>query len=407
MKPEAANSSAEPAGNSGEQSIEPPRLFDEACARVGRLEAVLAATGGTLHDVNNLLTVLSGNLYLLTEAVRENPALLARCRTARNTAQRAGELIRELLSYAREREETVGVICPTRHVRSMQPLLRRSIDPAHKFTINCDKEMWCVAASAAQLESAIANLVINAHEAMSSAGAIKVRVSNKRRRAGDARSIDGRAMEYVCISVADNGCGIPAELMQKVTEPLYTSKPPGKGNGMGLFMVQAFAKKAGGYLKIDSEPGEGTVVSISLPRQPRTSDATANLTVPISTLPAGDETVLLVTSDAAARATITQLLDALGYTVLQSGDREDALRLAREQERIALVICERSVKAEATENDWLSQVRDLAPDVRQVALLDPGADAAAVAPDAHACIQHPIAVPDLARSIRSALESSR
>lgn len=383
------------------------RLLDEACARVGRLEAVLAATGGTLHDVNNLLTVLSGNLYLLTEAVRDNPALLARCRTARNTAQRAGELIHELLNFARDREQSTDLICPARHVQSMDPLLRRGIDAVHRFKIKSDEEPWFVAASAAQFESAVANLVINAHEAMSSPGAIEVRVRNtslNNVRCGAGLEIHG---DFVCVSVSDNGSGIPADLLRRVADPLFTSKPRGQGNGMGLSMVKAFAVRAGGNFTIESEEGKGTTARIWLPRKSRSGDSTASLTMPISTLPAGDETVLLVTADSAARATMTQLLDALGYTVLQSGNRKNALNLARNNEGISLLICERTDKLHAEERRWLEEVRKYAPEARQVALLDPDADAQEVAAEADACVRLPIAVPDLARSIRSALEKQK
>lgn len=316
--------------------------FKDVCERVGRLEAMLAATGGTLHDVNNLLTVLSGNLYLMTESVRDDPQLLSQCRNARNTAQRAGTLIRELLSFGRSSDQVGEVICPAQHVAAMEAILQRGMGGAHQIEVDCDEEPWHARASIAQLESAVANLTINAKEAMS-AGTIRISVRNVtvENAAGSSRPVASGS--YVCIEVADDGPGIPADILPQVTKPLYTNKAPGKGNGMGLAMVESFATNASGYLTIDSREGSGTRVTIWLPREAPRGDATASMTTPIATLPAGDETVLLVTDDSDARSTMAHLLDALGYSVLQSGERTDALRIAETRDDLALVISERSM----------------------------------------------------------------
>ena len=160
------------------ETTDTDRFLDEALSRVGRLESMLAATGGALHDVNNLLTVLAGNLYLMTEAVRDHPQLLEKSRGTRNTAQRASSLLRELLDSAREPEDQAGIINPAKHVAALKPLLHRGINKKHRFEIRHSKDPWTVAASASQFESAVMNLVINANEAMSEPGAIEIRVEN-------------------------------------------------------------------------------------------------------------------------------------------------------------------------------------------------------------------------------------
>lgn len=378
--------------------------FSEISERVARLEAVLAASGGTLHDVNNLLTVLSGNLYLLTEAVRKEPDLLERCRSARNTVQRAAALIQELLSFARGSAETASVICPARHLRSMVPLLQRGLGTGHRIVLKSGDDPWHVAASAAQLESAVANLVLNSKEAMTSPGSIVISVENFTEEHNRKSEDCSRAEDYVRIVVTDNGPGIPETLIPKVTQPLFTSKASGKGNGMGLAMVRSFAERAGGSLRIESVLGKGTRISILLPRRLQDVDVTANLTMPIATLPTGEESVLLFATDPEARATINQLLDALGYSVFQCRDRQHGLRVARECSELSLVICERSDEQQQPEQEWLNELIRIKPGIRHLAILGPEANAATAAPDAHACVRHPIGVPNLASTIRSALE---
>jgi signal transduction histidine kinase len=253
-------------------SAQLPALIDTALARVARLEMALAATGGALHDVNNLLTVLGGNLYLMTESVRHDPAALNKCRSARNAAERASTLIRELLSSAKDADDTVDVICPARHVLTMEPILRRSVGSKHRFCVSHSKNPWPVAASAAQLESAVANLVINASEAMEERGSIEICIDNQI--LDEACSLSLPVGEYVRLSVIDNGSGIPEDLLPRITEPLVTGKASGRGNGLGLSMVRRFAAQSAGGLRIDSVVGRGTRIEIWLPRAKEQVDGT-------------------------------------------------------------------------------------------------------------------------------------
>ncbi len=379
------------------------RFLDEALSRVGRLESILAATGGALHDVNNLLTVLAGNLYLMTEAVRDQPKLLEKSRGTRNTAQRASSLIRELLDSARDPEDQAGIISPAKHVVALEPLLRRGIDKKHRFEIRHSRDPWTVAASASQFESAVMNLVINANEAMSEPGAIEIRVENVELDPERAQGLAIPAGNYVRARVMDNGPGIPARLLARITQPLVTTKPTGQGNGMGLAMVKRFAARSNGTLSITSAEGRGTTMGIWLPRSSESGDATANMTLPLSTLPGGNETVLLVTDDGEVCETVQELLESLGYRVVAARDRGSALTRARKAQKISAVICERSEENRERETRWLNALRRIYPDVRQLALLQLGDDGANVAPDADASLHRPLAVNELADAVRSVI----
>jgi nitrogen-specific signal transduction histidine kinase len=382
-------------------------VLDAALARIGKLEIVLAATGGALHDVNNLLTVLSGHLYLLTEAVRDQPALLIKARDSRNTAERASTLIRELLSFARERNELATVICPANHALAIEPLLRRAVDGKHNLEILHSNDPWPVACSGTQLESALANLVINATDAMSKAGTIVVGVANAVLSPSEASGLTLQPGEYVCLQVTDTGCGIPAKLLAKVTQPLFTSKPAGAGNGMGLAMVERFAHGAGGAIRVDSVEGQGTSVRIWLPRSGRQLDSTASMTLPLSTLPSGNEAVLLVSENSEVRAAVQQLLDALGYSVVTADDRIAALQLAGKHPELAVTICDRTEGTLELDREWLSSLRHISPNMRHLAILASDAHANASAPDADAHLWRPIGIAELAKSMRVALDSPK
>jgi nitrogen-specific signal transduction histidine kinase len=378
-------------------------LLDRALARVGRLEAVMAVSGGTLHDVNNLLTVLSGNLYLLTESVRNDPDLYEKGRRARNATERASALIREVLTFARDPDQRSIAICPANHVLALEPLLRRAIDKKHDIAILHSADPWSVVASPAQLESAITNLVLNARDALTSNGKILIRIDNKSVDGSMARSLEARAGDYVHICVEDNGVGIPESRLAHVTKALYTNKPSGQGSGLGLAMVKRFAASCDGVLSIDSKEGIGTAVSIWLPRCDRPAEVTANMTLPLSTLAGGDESVLLLLQDVEVQVAVQQILEALGYTVIVARGWSEAAAICAPEQPIAIVVCERAADDSQQVSPCMATVRELKPEVRQLAVLAPGTQQSEAAPDADACIYRPIAVLDLAKAMRAAL----
>lgn len=373
--------------------------------RIARLEAALALTAGTVHDVNNVLTVLSGNLFLLTESTRDQPELYEQARRARNAAERGSTLLRELLTYGRDADDETRAINPADHVAALRPLLARAIGGDHELTIDVDHAAGSVDASAAQFESVLINLAINARDALGRGG--KVRISVQRSEM-DGRQAAPRSLasgSYVCIEVADNGCGIPDEHLARVTEPLFSTKPPDRGSGLGLSMVKRFAEKSDGALVIHSAVGRGTRVQIWLPRSGRLAETTANMTLPLSTLPGGDESIVLVSRDPDVRASLQQILEALGYSVRVAEHPEQVEPLFAQAPAPALLIAERSADAVNVERRWLQALREVNGRLRHVALLQPGADPEQAAADADSYLYRPVNVLALAKKVRSVLET--
>jgi nitrogen-specific signal transduction histidine kinase/CheY-like chemotaxis protein len=382
-------------------------LQDSLLQRIARLEAALTLTAGTVHDVNNVLTVLAGNLFLLTESVRGQPQLYEQARRARNAAERGSTLLRELLTFDRSADDTARAISPANHVQALQPMLSRAIGAEHDLRVDLDSQAGSVVASAAQFESVVINLVINARDALREHGCIEVKVRNDRLDTEKARTLGIAPGEYVLVQVADNGTGIPARYLARVTEPLFSTKPPDRGSGLGLCMVQRFAAQSDGALRIESTEGQGTCVHVWLPRSGKVAETTANMTLPLSTLPGGDEILLLVSPVHDLRASLQQILETLGYTVLLAGDAEQAERMMMQDPPPALLLAERSRHGNRAERGWLARLKETNVELRHVALLQAGTDAREAAPDADAYLFRPVTIPDLAQTVRAALAGSK
>jgi len=384
--------------------VDETALLDEALARIARLEAALAITGGTLHDINNLLTVLSGNLYLLTEAVRDDPALLEKARSARNSASKSVSLMRELLTFSRGTESGDQIICPVNHVKALEPFLRRGLRTGHELEIHGDPRPWSAAASAAQFESAITNLVFNARDAMPERGKIVIRTVNAALSGEECRKQGLQAGDYVQVCVMDTGHGIPADVLPRVIEPLFTTKKRGEGTGLGLNMVHRFAHRAGGAMHISSVEGEGTSVHIWLPRSDHQAEVTANMTLPLTALQGGDETVFLVSSDLEVRTAIQDILQALGYAVVLAAKGKALPGNLPTGDASSILVCERSDRTMRADHRWIQSLRGTHKSLKHVALLRAEDDPGEAAPDADAVLYRPITVVDLAKTMRAAVE---
>lgn len=380
------------------------KVNDELIARVARLEAALTLTAGTVHDVNNVLTVLAGNLFLLTENLRDNDKLCEQARRARNAAERGSTLLRELLTFDRGGDDVSRAIIPGNHVEALEPLLARAVGAGCELKVSVDRRAGAVLASAAQLESVLINLVINARDALGDDGKVEIHVRDARIDGAHATELSLPPGDYVCVSVRDNGSGIPADILPRVTEPLFSTKPRDHGSGLGLAMVKRFAELANGALQIESREGQGTAVTVWLPRTQQLAETTANMTLPLSTLPGGEECLLLVSRDRDARTSIQQVLETLGYTVIATDRLERADTLPAGAPQPAVVISERSAAAARTEQRWLTSLREHNNALKHIALLQAGSDVSSEAPDADGYVYRPVTVAELARTVRAVLE---
>ncbi|MBB6092516.1 PAS domain S-box-containing protein [Povalibacter uvarum] len=308
-----------------------------------KMEAVGRLTGGIAHDFNNLLAVIVGNMQLLSRSLRESPRLLHQAETAMKAAMRGADLTRRLLAFARQQVLEPRVVDLGTLIGGMYDLLRRSLTGDIEIRQVCAPLVWPVKIDPGQLENAILNLVINARDAMPQGGAIIVSTRNEIVGAQpvEPSGFNGEGSlqpgEYAVLEVLDTGTGMPPDTLKRVFEPFFTTKDVGKGSGLGLPMVYGFVRQSGGHVRITSTVGKGTTVQLFLPRCPGDIEALPRDAAPSSDMPSGWETILVVEDNAEVRSTAVDILNSLGYRVLEAANGYQALEQFMQHTDIALV----------------------------------------------------------------------
>ncbi|HWL20537.1 MAG TPA: MASE4 domain-containing protein [Bradyrhizobium sp.] len=338
----------------------------EQLAHAQRLEAVGKLTGGVAHDFNNLLTVIIGNLDMIARNIAD--ADLARlAATAIRAANRGARLTQQLLMFSRRevlRPETVN---PNRLLIEMEDLMKRAVGPGVAFELTLDPALDPAHIDAAQFQAAILNIVVNARDALPDGGRLQIRTRNL-----DAREVAATGQLapgfYIAISIADDGVGIPPDVLGRVFEPFFTTKDVGKGSGLGLSQVYGFAKESGGLGQIKSEPGLGTTVEIILPRSERRPISTIAEGEPGSSVPlrraANDEVVLVVDDDSDVLEIAVRTLRQLGYRTLTAQDAREALNRLRMTDRIDILFSDVIMPGGMNGAQLALEARRLRPDLK-------------------------------------------
>ncbi|MGE4123822.1 MAG: PAS domain-containing protein [Pusillimonas sp.] len=292
-----------------------------------KMEAVGQLTGGIAHDFNNLLTVIMGNAELLKESLEDQPSLRIFAEMSSKAAERGAELTSRLLAFARRQPLEPDVLETNKLVAGIEALLRRALTEDVEIELVRGGGVWPIEVDAGQLESAILNLAINARDAMPDGGKLTVETANAHLDDNYAgQHHDVTAGQYVMISVSDTGSGMPADVANRAFDPFYTTKPVGKGSGLGLSMVYGFVKQSGGHIKIYSEPGEGTTIRLYFPRA-NAPGAIAPAQTPLKAPQTGREHILAVEDDDLVRNHVVALLESLGYRVTRAASGPEALQI--------------------------------------------------------------------------------
>ena len=278
-----------------------------------KLEAVGTLAGGVAHDFNNLLTVITGHAELALLRNGADEKLKKDLVNVMEASERASRLTHQLLAFSRKQVLEPAVLDLNEVVGDIVPMVRRIIGEHVRIVFEPARDLPHVMADRGQLEQVVMNLMINARDAMPDGGTITLRT--------------GTRHAQVLLSVADTGIGIPEEIRQRIFEPFYTTKAPGKGTGLGLAMVYGIVKQSGGSIDVASEVGRGTTFSITLPAA--ASDPTRQPANPSPVhLQRGTETVLLVEDAPELRDLARRTLESLGYTVIAPDHTVDALQIA-------------------------------------------------------------------------------
>jgi signal transduction histidine kinase/ActR/RegA family two-component response regulator len=293
-----------------------------------KMEAIGNLAGGIAHDFNNLLTGIIGYITFAQRRLPPASPVRADVDEVERAARRAAALTSQLLSYARRQMVVPTVVDLNTSVSAMEPMLRRLLGEDVEVVTDLDPDVWPVRVDPGQLEQVLLNLAANARDAMPDGGTVRVRTGNRVLTPPEVRSqpemVPG---EYASLSVSDTGVGMTDEVQSRIFEPFFTTKPPGAGTGLGLAMCYGIAKQADGHIMVESAPGQGTRMTLLLPRVP----AALSPAVPSAAeLPRGTETILVTEDDAVVRMLTARTLRELGYTVLEA-DSAAAGRICSEQ----------------------------------------------------------------------------
>ena len=337
------------------------KQMEQNLLHASKLEAVGRLTGGIAHDFNNMLSVVIGNLDLLQRAVDGNAKAERRAKMAIEGAQRCADLTHRLLAFSRRQPLQATTLDVRQIMPGLLELMRRTLGERINVSLEGDGPIWPVRVDRAQLEAALLNLAVNARDAMPDGGDLTIRIENR----SVVEDMEFAAGEYIVITVADTGTGMPPEVMERVFEPFFTTKESGKGTGLGLSMVYGFVQQSNGHVEIDSKPDHGTSIRIFLPR----TDGEATEVVSESGLaamqPIGKgQTVLVVEDDPAVRQVAVSTLQSLGFKVKEAENGDEAADMLKKSNGVQLVLSDVRMPGELTGIDLARLVKREWPAVR-------------------------------------------
>ncbi len=340
------------------------RNMTDALARSERLGAIGRLTGGIAHDFNNLLTVILGNAELLRERMAGSEPLRKLADTTAKAAERGAELTQQLLAFSRRQTLQPKLVDVNGLIAGMDSLLQRAISARVEMRLAMAPDAWHALADPAQLEVAILNLCINARDAIPAGGTITIVTANIGPDAVQALA-EGELDrgEYVSIAVADTGVGMDRATAERAFEPFFTTKEIGKGTGLGLSMVYGFAKQSRGHVRIASERGRGTTVTIYLPRAsaagPADDAKAANARPRVAER--GSERILFVEDDDLVRDHVRGQLEELGYRVTAVANGSEAIAALGRAEPFDLLFTDVAIPGGMSGVDLARAARALRP----------------------------------------------
>lgn len=340
---------------------------EEQLRQSQKMEAVGQLTGGLAHDFNNLLAGVSGSLELLS--IRLSQGRFAEVdkyvAAAQGAVDRAAALTHRLLAFSRRQTLDPRPTDVNALVNGMTELIRRSVGPGIKVITVSAADLWPALVDCSQLENALLNLCINARDAMPNGGKITIETANERIDLAASQSHDMPEGKYLSLRVADTGTGMTPEVIAKAFDPFFTTKPIGQGTGLGLSMIYGFAKQSGGQVRIHSEIGLGTAVCVYLPQFNGDVAAVTRGRVALSVDSAqAKETVLVVDDEPSVRMLITEVLQEIGYTVIEAADSLAGLKLLQSNIPIDLLISDVGLPGGMNGRQMADAARQTRPDLK-------------------------------------------
>ncbi|MBI3299175.1 MAG: response regulator [Elusimicrobia bacterium] len=343
------------------------RLAQEQFQQAQKMESIGKLAGGVAHDFNNILTAIIGYTNFLAgdvpaETWREDVEQI------RKAAERAAALTRQLLAFSRRQAVQLRLVDLNAEFSELERMLRRTVGEDIHWEVSLTPGLGCIKADPGQVQQIFMNLIVNARDAMPSGGTLTVRTM--RAPVLEPRTAEGAPIppgDYVAFEVGDTGVGIDEEVKAHIFEPFFTTKPRGKGTGLGLAVIYGIVKQSGGHIAVESALGAGTTFKIYFPRVEGSAGAGSNAGETEAEGPrGGTETILLVDDDEAVRRIARRVLQSHGYSVLEAGNGEEAVRLAQSHRRALRLLLTDMVLPDFNGTELSRRIAALCPEAKVI-----------------------------------------
>ncbi len=338
---------------------------EEQLRQAQKMEAVGQLTGGIAHDFNNLLAGIIGSLEIIERRLSSGrtDGLDRFITGAQTSAQRAAALTQRLLAFSRRQTLDPKPTDVNRLVFGMEDLISRTVGPAIKVEVIGAGGLWPAKVDAAQLESALLNLAINARDAMPTGGRLTIETANKWLDDRGSRERQLPPGQYLSICVTDSGTGIPKDMIERIFDPFFTTKPIGQGTGLGLSMIHGFVRQSGGQVRVYSEEGHGTTMCLYLPRFLGEIGEEQVPDEAISDDGTG-RTVLVIDDEATVRMLIVEVLEEAGYTAVEADDGPSGMKVLRSDISIDLLITDVGLPGGMNGRQIADAAREIRPELK-------------------------------------------
>jgi two-component system cell cycle sensor histidine kinase/response regulator CckA len=372
-----------------------------------KMESIGRLAGGVAHDFNNMLGVVSGYTEMALDQIHPDTPLFANLLEVRNAAKRSAELTRQLLTFARKQYVAPTLFDLNETVANMLAMLRRLTGETIEITWRPGPGGANVKMDPSQMDQILANLCVNARDAMAGNGTITIETHvttlDEAGCAGHLRYVPG---EYVLLAVSDDGHGMDKEILDNMFEPFFTTKETGKGAGLGLATVYGIIKQNSGFIDVRSEPGRGTTFKIYLPRQMAGVEQTLTKR-PAPPVVRGSETILLVEDEPALLKMTSLVLKNSGFRVLPASSPAEAIRVADEHAGEIHLLLTDVIMPGMNGVDLAKELNSLYPEIKQLFMSGYTGDAMAhhgMLDENINFIQKPFSLQDLAAKTREVLD---
>ena len=329
-----------------------------------KMESVGRLAGGVAHDFNNMLGVILGHVEMAMDKIPPSHPAMEDLQEIHCSAERSADLTRQLLAFARRQPVAPRVLDVNATLQGMLNMLRRQIGEDIELRCRLGKNLWPVRVDPSQIGQMLANLCINARQALPGAGWITIETANDTLNGDFCRENPGSTPgDYVVLTISDNGIGMDRETMDHIFEPFFTTRTPGYGTGLGLSTVYGIVKQSKGYINVESEPGKGSAFRVYLPRSDNPVEPVSKNTV-ISVSPGGSETIILVEDEKAILDLTGAMLENLGYTVLYASKPSEALDLARTHKNAVRLLITDVIMPEQNGRDLAWSLKNIIPELK-------------------------------------------